>query len=116
MVVRFELPQNKVGEFSQKWKITEFALFGSVLRDDFRPDSDVDSRSEQAEGQPAQRAKDRSPRRKPWGSITPGRVSPGGAKEIPTCSFAPPGMWRFNSGSLPHSSRCGLRSVAPPGL
>ena len=24
------------------WKISEFALFGSVLRDDFRPDSDVD--------------------------------------------------------------------------
>lgn len=26
----------------RKWKITELALFGSVLRDDFRPDSDVD--------------------------------------------------------------------------
>jgi len=41
-MVKVELPQNKVGEFCQKWKITEFALFGSVLRDDFRPDSDVD--------------------------------------------------------------------------
>jgi hypothetical protein len=29
-------------EFCQRWKITEFALFGSVLRDDFRPDSDID--------------------------------------------------------------------------
>jgi predicted nucleotidyltransferase len=28
--------------FCQRWKITEFALFGSVLRDDFRPDSDID--------------------------------------------------------------------------
>jgi hypothetical protein len=28
--------------FCQKWKITELALFGSVLRDDFRLDSDVD--------------------------------------------------------------------------
>jgi len=28
--------------FCLKWKITEFALFGSVLRHDFRPDSDVD--------------------------------------------------------------------------
>ena len=28
--------------FCQKWKVHEFALFGSVLRDDFRPDSDVD--------------------------------------------------------------------------
>lgn len=25
-----------------KWKVIEFALFGSALRDDFRPDSDVD--------------------------------------------------------------------------
>ncbi|HET7229934.1 MAG TPA: nucleotidyltransferase family protein [Longimicrobium sp.] len=29
-------------EFCRRWHITEFALFGSVLRDDFRPDSDVD--------------------------------------------------------------------------
>jgi uncharacterized protein len=28
--------------YCQRWQITEFALFGSVLRDDFRPDSDVD--------------------------------------------------------------------------
>jgi predicted nucleotidyltransferase len=29
-------------EFCQRWQISEFALFGSVLRDDFRSDSDVD--------------------------------------------------------------------------
>ena len=29
-------------QFCRRWKITEFALFGSVLRDDFRPDSDID--------------------------------------------------------------------------
>ncbi len=28
--------------FCEKWKIIEFALFGSVLRDDFRVDSDID--------------------------------------------------------------------------
>lgn len=28
--------------FSQKWQIQEFALFGSVLTDEFRADSDVD--------------------------------------------------------------------------
>ncbi len=28
--------------FCRKWRIQEFALFGSVLRDDFGPDSDVD--------------------------------------------------------------------------
>jgi predicted nucleotidyltransferase len=32
----------KVTEFCHKWQVTEFALFGSVLRDDFRPDSDID--------------------------------------------------------------------------
>ncbi len=31
-----------VEAFCRKWKISELALFGSVLRDDFRPDSDVD--------------------------------------------------------------------------
>ena len=31
-----------IEKFCKKWKITEFALFGSVLREDFRPDSDVD--------------------------------------------------------------------------
>ena len=28
--------------FCQRWQIDELALFGSVLRDDFRPDSDID--------------------------------------------------------------------------
>ena len=32
----------KVKDFCTKWKISEFALFGSVLREDFRPDSDID--------------------------------------------------------------------------
>ena len=32
----------QIAEFCQRWHITEFALFGSVLREDFRPDSDVD--------------------------------------------------------------------------
>lgn len=39
---RIPIPYDKVEAFCRKWKITEFALFGSVLRDDFRPDSDVD--------------------------------------------------------------------------
>jgi predicted nucleotidyltransferase len=34
--------RDKVAEFCRRWKITEFAFFGSVLRDDFRPDSDID--------------------------------------------------------------------------
>ncbi len=31
-----------IGDFCQRWQIEEFYLFGSVLRDDFRPDSDID--------------------------------------------------------------------------
>lgn len=32
----------KIATFCKKWNITELAVFGSVLREDFRPDSDVD--------------------------------------------------------------------------
>ncbi len=39
---RIDIPMEKVRDFCQRWKIVEFALFGSVLRDDFSPDSDVD--------------------------------------------------------------------------
>ncbi|MCX6054236.1 MAG: nucleotidyltransferase family protein [Chloroflexi bacterium] len=34
--------RKKITAFCHSWKVTEFALFGSVLREDFRPDSDVD--------------------------------------------------------------------------
>ncbi len=36
------VPKDKIAQFCDRWKIVEFALFGSVLRDDFGPDSDVD--------------------------------------------------------------------------
>jgi hypothetical protein len=32
----------KIADFCRKWKIVELSLFGSILRDEFRPDSDVD--------------------------------------------------------------------------
>lgn len=37
-----EFPMDRIAAFCRKWKIVEFALFGSVLGDDFRSDSDVD--------------------------------------------------------------------------
>ena len=40
--VRIELPMEQIKAFCRKWRVREFSLFGSVLRDDFRPDSDVD--------------------------------------------------------------------------
>jgi predicted nucleotidyltransferase len=33
---------DQVTAFCKKWKVREFSLFGSVLTDEFRPDSDVD--------------------------------------------------------------------------
>ncbi len=42
MSVHIEVNLDRVAEYCRKWKVTELALFGSVLREDFRPDSDVD--------------------------------------------------------------------------
>ena len=39
---KINLPRAQIKEFCRRWKIKEFALFGSVLREDFRPDSDID--------------------------------------------------------------------------
>jgi predicted nucleotidyltransferase len=37
-----EVPIEEIRAFCAKWKIDELAIFGSVLREDFRPDSDID--------------------------------------------------------------------------
>ena len=36
------IAQAKIEAFCRRWSIKEMALFGSVLRDDFHPESDVD--------------------------------------------------------------------------
>ena len=36
------IPQEKIRDFCRRWQVVEFALFGSVLRKDFRQDSDID--------------------------------------------------------------------------
>jgi uncharacterized protein len=36
------IPQEELTRFCQRWQIREFALFGSALRADFKPESDVD--------------------------------------------------------------------------
>ena len=36
------LPQAEISEFCRRWRISELALFGSVLRSDFGPESDLD--------------------------------------------------------------------------
>jgi hypothetical protein len=42
MKTAIPIDQKQIEAFCRKWRIREFSLFGSVLRDDFRPDSDVD--------------------------------------------------------------------------
>jgi len=40
--VQIDIPMDAVAETCRKYHVSELALFGSVLRDDFGPDSDVD--------------------------------------------------------------------------
>lgn len=42
MAVRIPIDSGDLVELCERWHVAELALFGSVLRDDFRPDSDVD--------------------------------------------------------------------------
>ncbi|MCA9996235.1 MAG: nucleotidyltransferase family protein [Anaerolineales bacterium] len=41
-MTKLKLPRKQIEQFCTKWGVIELSLFGSVLRDDFRPDSDVD--------------------------------------------------------------------------
>ena len=42
MAMRISVDQEQVAAFCRRHHIRKLALFGSVLREDFRPDSDVD--------------------------------------------------------------------------
>lgn len=42
MNTNIEIDKEKIEAFSRKWKVDELALFGSVLRDDFGTESDID--------------------------------------------------------------------------
>lgn len=42
MSIKISIESAEIEKFCQRWKIIEFSLFGSVLRDDFNDDSDVD--------------------------------------------------------------------------
>ena len=42
VTTNIDLPMEKIAEFCERWQIKELALFGSVLRDDFGPESDID--------------------------------------------------------------------------
>ena len=37
-----EVPDEAIAGFCRRWRIVQVELFGSALRDDFRPNSDID--------------------------------------------------------------------------
>ena len=42
VIQNVSLPHQEIEEFCRRWQITEMALFGSALREDFGPTSDLD--------------------------------------------------------------------------
>ena len=42
MSAKIDIPKDEIAAFCQRNRIRRMALFGSVLRDDFTPESDVD--------------------------------------------------------------------------
>ncbi|HEY8666671.1 MAG TPA: nucleotidyltransferase family protein [Tepidisphaeraceae bacterium] len=40
--IAVNVPLEQIRALCQKWQVSEFSLFGSVVREDFGPDSDVD--------------------------------------------------------------------------
>ncbi|MDO9230649.1 MAG: nucleotidyltransferase family protein [Syntrophales bacterium] len=42
MKPNIEIPRKEIAEFCRRWRIEELSIFGSALREDFSPDSDVD--------------------------------------------------------------------------
>lgn len=50
MNANISIPQEEIAAFCERWGVSEFALFGSALRDDFTDDSDVDVLVEFAPG------------------------------------------------------------------
>ena len=40
--LHIQLPEEEVARFCRRWKIKELSAFGSVVREDFGPESDID--------------------------------------------------------------------------
>jgi predicted nucleotidyltransferase len=40
--IAIDYDKETLRDFCRRWKVTEFSLFGSAVRDDFGPESDVD--------------------------------------------------------------------------
>ena len=50
MTAQIDIPHEQIADFCQRYNIRRMALFGSVIRDDFTPESDVDVLVEFAPG------------------------------------------------------------------
>jgi len=42
LINKIFISDKEIEEFSKKWDIQELSLFGSILREDFSPESDID--------------------------------------------------------------------------
>ncbi len=42
MSVQIHIPTAQIDSFCRRWQVAELSLFGSIVREDFGPDSDVD--------------------------------------------------------------------------
>ncbi|NOY98758.1 MAG: nucleotidyltransferase [Chloroflexi bacterium] len=42
VAAQIHLPEKELAAFCKRWKVIEFALFGSAVRDDFSAESDID--------------------------------------------------------------------------
>jgi predicted nucleotidyltransferase len=42
IINKYHIPEDRIAEFCRRWKITQMALFGSILREDFSQESDID--------------------------------------------------------------------------
>ena len=42
MNAHIHIPRSRIDRFCHRWQVSELALFGSVVREDFGPESDVD--------------------------------------------------------------------------
>ena len=41
-MIKIAVPKRKISGFCHRWKIVEFGIFGSLLREDFKSNSDID--------------------------------------------------------------------------
>jgi len=42
MAIQLDIDRSSIADFCSRWQVKELALFGSVLSEEFGPDSDVD--------------------------------------------------------------------------